>query len=169
MLLLDGTSATAVVVDPAVPASSAKLHRALTLAWPRLAGRVSVVVSRIEDIALSAADVVVSCHACGSTTDLVLDRASGAGARVAVLPCCHERAACDDGDLRGWLDASLAIDVTRASKLRARGYRIRTQTIPAAVTPKNRLLLGWPHPPASPALQTEPGDAPSNSSCWTPS
>jgi hypothetical protein len=65
-----------------------------------------------------------------------------------VLPCCHDAATCDAGDLGGWLDVPLAIDVVRAMRLRASGYRVRTQTIPAAVTPKNRLLLG--HPQALP-------------------
>ena len=48
------------------------------------------------------------------------------------------------GSFAGWLDAPLAIDVVRAQRLRANGYRIRTQTIPDAITPKNRLLLGEP-------------------------
>jgi hypothetical protein len=42
------------------------------------------------------------------------------------------------------VDAALAIDVTRAARLRAAGYVVHTQTIPAAITPKNRLLLGEP-------------------------
>jgi hypothetical protein len=37
-----------------------------------------------------------------------------------------------------------AIDVIRAGALRARGYRVWTQTIPADITPKNRLLIGEP-------------------------
>ena len=44
-------------------------------------------------------------------------------------------------DLSRWLDAALAIDVVRAVRLRERGYRVWTQTIPAEITPKNRLLL----------------------------
>src|SRR5213592_4971126 len=37
MLLLDDTSPRALVVDKAIPASSAKLHATLVEAWPRLA------------------------------------------------------------------------------------------------------------------------------------
>jgi hypothetical protein len=77
-------------------------------------------------------------------TDVVLDRAIGARARVAVLPCCHDARACDTGGLDGWMDPALAIDATRAARLAAAGYRVRTQTIPAEITPKNRLLLGEP-------------------------
>jgi hypothetical protein len=46
--------------------------------------------------------------------------------------------------LQGWLDGPLAVDATRAARLRAAGFRVRTQTIPQEITPKNRLLLGEP-------------------------
>jgi hypothetical protein len=38
----------------------------------------------------------------------------------------------------------MAMDVRRATRLEAKGYRVRTQTIPADITPKNRLLIGTP-------------------------
>jgi hypothetical protein len=95
-------------------------------------------------VVLAATDVVVSCHACGALTDVVLDRAVAAGAAVAVLPCCHDHARGDAGDLAGWMAADLAIDATRAARLRAAGYRIWTKTIPVEVTPRNRLLMGVP-------------------------
>lgn len=38
----------------------------------------------------------------------------------------------------------LAVDVARAIKLRGAGYEIYTAAIPAAITPKNRLLMGVP-------------------------
>jgi hypothetical protein len=63
---------------------------------------------------------------------------------VAVLPCCQASATGDAGGLDGWLDNALAIDVTRAARLRAHGYRVHTQCIPGAMTAKNRLLLGEP-------------------------
>ena len=88
--------------------------------------------------------MVVSSHACGALTDRVLDAAVAAQAAVAVLPCCHDAATCDAGPLTGWMDLALAVDTRRALRLEAAGYRVRTQTIPATVTPKNRLLLGLP-------------------------
>jgi hypothetical protein len=144
MLLLDDSSPSAIVVDKALPPSSERLHEALVQAWPRLSGRVTFVSSPLEDVPLLDTDVVVSSHACGALTDLVLERAVAVRARVAVLPCCHAGAACDDGDLGGWLETALAIDVARALSVRARSYRIRTQSIPSSVTPKNRLLIAWP-------------------------
>lgn len=144
MLLLDDSSPLALAVDTAVPASRTTLHETLIAAWPRLAGRIQFIADAIERVPLDAGDVVVSSHACGTLSDVVLDRAARAGARVAVLPCCHNLDDSDDGDLAGWLDGPLAVDVVRAQRLRQRGYRVWTQTIPAGITPKNRLLLGAP-------------------------
>src|SRR5205085_293061 len=89
-------------------------------------------------------DVVVSSHACGRLTDVVLERASAVRARVAVLPCCHDLRTCDAGGLEGWIDGAMAIDIVRATRLREKGYRVWTLGIPRAITPKNRLLLGAP-------------------------
>jgi hypothetical protein len=98
----------------------------------------------LDAIELQGEDLVVSTHACGALTDRVLERARAARARVAVLPCCHDRQHCRDGGLTGWLDPALAIDVTRAATLREAGYAVHTQTIPREITPKNRLLLAEP-------------------------
>jgi hypothetical protein len=145
LLILDDSSPLALSVDPALPPSSRKLHDVVTDAWPRLKGRVVFEQRPLESVGLLPGDLVVSAHACGALADLVLDRASAARARVAVLPCCHDLALNDPGSLSGWLDPPLAVDVVRAVRLEQRGYRIRTQTIPAAITPKNRLLLGEPN------------------------
>ena len=73
-----------------------------------------------------------------------LARAAEARARIAVLPCCHEIATPDAVELAGWVEPPVAIDIRRAMRLQGQGYRIWTQTIPATITPKNRLLLGAP-------------------------
>ncbi len=144
MLVLDDSSPTAVAVDKAIPASAARLHETLVSTWPRLSGRVSFIEGGLDDVELLADDVVVSSHACGALTDLVIDRAAAARARVAVLPCCHDLAVNDAGPLTGWVDAPLAIDIRRAQRLEQRGYDVRTQAIPLEITPKNRLLLAAP-------------------------
>ena len=141
MLLLDDSSPEAIVVDPAPPPSGAALQSALVAEWPRLRGRVTYVAADIHGFSLAATDLVVSSHACGSLTDRILDAAAAVSARVAVLPCCHDLSRCDAGPLAGWLEASLAIDAVRAMRLEQRGYRVRTQAIPSAITPKNRLLI----------------------------
>jgi hypothetical protein len=144
MLLLDNSSPAAVVVDTAVPPSSEKLHRVLVDAWPRLEGRVTYLSEGVDDVEVLSTDVIVSSHACGQLTDRVLARAVHARARVAVLPCCHDLAESDDGSLTGWLNGPAAVDIVRAMRLQAEGYRIWTQTIPLDITPKNRLLMGAP-------------------------
>lgn len=144
MLLLDDTSPAAIAADPSLPPSAGKLRDALVAAWPRLEGRVSLVSGGIDDVPLDANDVVVSSHACGGLTDRILARAASAGARVAVLPCCHDLDHGATGGLTGWLDGALAVDVMRAVRLEQRGYRVWTQTIPGDITPKNRLLLAAP-------------------------
>ena len=144
LLLLDDSSPEAIVVDKAVPASAAKLHQVLVQTWPRLSGRVDFVQGPLDATDIQPTNLVVSSHACGALTDLVLDRAAAARARVAVLPCCHDFEAGDAGALTGWVDRPVAIDILRAVRLEQQGYRVWTQTIPADITPKNRLLLGAP-------------------------
>ena len=149
MLLLDDSSPDALVVDKALPPSSGRLHETLVAAWPRLSGRITFVPAGIEDVALFPTDLVVSAHACGHLSDVVLACAVAVRARVAVLPCCHDLDVNDDADLTGWVDGPLAVDVTRALQLKQQGYRIWTQLISADITPKNRLLIGEPLSAAS--------------------
>jgi hypothetical protein len=144
MVLLDDSSPSALVVDKTLPASSAKLNEVLVQAWPRLSGRIAFVAGVLEDVEILPSDVVVSSHACGALTDRVLDCAVAASARVAVLPCCHDLRSGDAGGLSGWVDGAVAIDIVRAMRLMQLGYQIWTQTIPADITPKNRLLLAQP-------------------------
>jgi hypothetical protein len=159
LLLLDDTSPGALAVDKTLPASSAKLHDALMHEWPRIAGRVTFAEGPLEDVAILPGDIVVSCHACGNLTDLVLERAAHARARAAVLPCCHDLAAGEARDLAGWVDGPLAVDIMRAVHLRQQGYRVWTQSIPADITPKNRLLLAEPASSRSVGLAAPAGSA----------
>ncbi len=144
MLLLDDTSREALAIDTRLPKSAARVADAIVRHWPRLAGRVAVEARAIQDVTILPGDLVVSAHACGALTDDVLSSAINARARVVVLPCCQDKSSCDDGGVSGWVDAALAIDLTRAARLRAEGYRVYTQQIPSSITPKNRLLLAEP-------------------------
>ncbi len=144
LLILDDRSPEAVVVDHRLPPSAPKLAATLVATWPRLRGRVHFENTPIETFATTPNDLVVAVHACGTLTDRVLDKAIEAGARLAVLPCCHDLKTADTGALEGWLDGPLAADVMRARRLAASGYTVMTRTIPADITPRNRLLLGHP-------------------------
>lgn len=145
LLLLDDSSPTALAVDQRIPKSAATLTDALNAVWPRLKNRINFVESDISNVPLHAGDIVVSAHACGGLTDLILDRATAAGTIVAVLPCCHDLKDADLGGLEGWMDGPLAMDAARVARLRSRSYRVFTQLIPADITPKNRLLIAEPH------------------------
>lgn len=147
LMILDDTSPAALAVDRRIPPSAGKLSAAMEEEWPRLRGRIQLVAGDLATVALQPGDLVVSVHACGALTDLVLERAVAAAARVAVLPCCHQLQSADLGGLEGWLEGTLAADVVRACRLRARGYKVVTQQIPGAITPKNRLLLAHPLDP----------------------
>lgn len=129
-------------VDEVVPPSAATLHRALVDRWPRLAGRIEFLESPLDSVVIRPTDIVMSIHACGPLTDVILERAIAARARLAVLPCCHDGDRSDSGGLSGWMNDALAIDVMRARRLASAGYRIWTQVIPGEITPKNRLLIG---------------------------
>ena len=150
LLILDDSSPDALAVDARLPASAARLHDALLETWPRLRGRVTFAELALDAATVRPGDVVVSSHACGALTDVVLDLAVAARARVSVLPCCHHLGDKGAPDLTGWVDGALAIDIMRAVRLEQQGYRVWTQTIPAEVTPKNRLLLASPLAPLAP-------------------
>jgi hypothetical protein len=144
LLLLDATSQGALAVDAKHVPSAAGLATALARRWPRLEGRVERRVGDLAQVELAAGDLVVSVHACGALSDRVLERAVAARAALALLPCCHDERNCDTGGLLGFLPAHLAIDATRALRLRSAGYDVLTQTIPEDITPHNRLILGLP-------------------------
>lgn len=155
LLLLDDSSPEAMAVDIRVPENARRLAESLEATWPRLSGRVQYMAQTMETIPLGPSDLVVSAHACGGLTDRVLDLSVAAQARVAVLPCCHDLKEGDLGGLSGWLDGPLAMDVTRAARLRASGYRVFTQKIPSDITLKNRLLIAEPTPPSAESVIPE--------------
>ena len=144
LLLLDDSSAEAIAVDAGIPQNARHLFGELCKTWPRLNGRIQHLEQDIASVPLLPTDLVVSVHACGALTDLVLEQAVSARARVAVFSCCHDLERCDSGGLEGWIDGPLAVDATRAARLRAAGYQVFTRMIPESITPKNRLLMGQP-------------------------
>jgi hypothetical protein len=142
MLILDDSSDTAIAVDKAIPLNAGKLSKALITSFPRLENRVIYRQMPVREVTVFPDDMVVSAHACGSLTDLIIDKAVEQHARVAVLPCCYDLKASSTDGLDGWMDKTLAVDTVRAVRLRSKGYRIVTQKIPDDITPKNRLLMG---------------------------
>jgi len=148
LLLLDPRLPVGLGVDRRVPPVATLLHEALCRTWPSLRDRWQLAQGDVETVPLGADDVVVSVHACGGLTDQVLQRATGVGAVVAVLPCCH--VVDPHHPLAAWVDPALAVDLDRAARLQAAGWQVRTARIDPAITPKNRLLLATP-PSSRPA------------------
>ena len=142
MLILDDSSKAAIAVDKKIPLNAGKLSNELVASWPRLKNRVIYKEVPVQEITILPDDIVVSAHACGSLTDLIIDKAMEQHARVAVLPYCHDLKESSTDGLEGWMDKTLAVDTARAMRLRSKGYRIVTQEIPNDITPKNRLLMG---------------------------
>jgi hypothetical protein len=153
LLLLDASSERGLAIDASEPPSAGTLSDAITAEWPRLRDRMERRTERLEQVALEPNDLVVSVHACGALTDRVLSLAIAARARVAVLPCCHDAATCDAGGLLGFHSLPLAVDATRVARLRAPGLDVHPQTIPAEITPHNRLILA---PPPGGLMQKHP-------------
>lgn len=144
LVILDDSIPFATCVDKAKPLSHDRLMDSLVTEWPRLAGRVLYREQLIEQVDIPEEAFAVSVHGCGAVTDRVLSKALAVRCPVAVLPCCHDFSHSDDGGLTGWLDARLAIDVARANRLSGASYDVVTTTIPDEITPRNRLLIGWP-------------------------
>ena len=142
LLILDDSSATAIAVDNKIPLNAARISETLIASWPRLTNRITYEEMDIKEITILPDDMVVSAHACGSLTDLIIDKATEQHARIAVLPCCHDLNESSTGGLEGWIEKTLAVDAVRAMNLRSKGYQIVTQKIPDTITPKNRLLMG---------------------------
>jgi len=142
MLILDDSSEMALAVDKNIPANAENLSNTLISAWPRLQNRVIYKNMSIQEVDVQPNDIVVSAHACGTLTDLIIAKATDKLARIAVLPCCHDLRQSATFGLEGWMDNTLAVDTVRAVELRAQGYKIITQNIPDEITPKNRLLMG---------------------------
>ncbi len=106
----------------------------------------------IADADLDGVDLVVSLHACDTATDVALERAVRAGARVILaVPCCqHEllgqlsnemlRPLLRYGTLRERFAAEVT-DAARARLLELAGYDVQVvEFVPLEHTPKNVLL-----------------------------
>jgi hypothetical protein len=95
-----------------------------------------------------AGAAVLGVHACGRATDGVIDRALEAGGPVGLLPCCHPKAGVPGPPtLATALGHDVATDVHRTYRLQTAGLATRWTTIPAAITPMNRVIGAWPATP----------------------
>ncbi len=133
------------LVDRVRPTSAEACLEALAPRAPWLRSKVRFAVARLEELSLPPQAAVLGVHACGQATDRVIDHALETRGPVALLPCCHAKA-CQPGPpaLGRALGVSMATDIHRTYRLEAAGYQTHWATVPKAITPKNRVILGWP-------------------------
>ena len=135
------------LLDRRRPPSFDTVREAVAEIVPRLEGRVRYVEAPVTHAPglLAPGTSIVGVHACGVRTDRCLDAALAVGGAVAVMPCCYaQTAAAAPRALRRALGAELATDVHRTYRLEAAGYEVAWSAIPAAVTAKNRIIVGTP-------------------------
>jgi hypothetical protein len=138
--LLEKPSLGVMLVDERTPKNRNTIAGELRKDWPE--ANVCDVLASAADFPLRSSDLVVSVHACGALTDLVLSRALAVGAHVAVLPCCHQQSSPEAVATEGIVAPDLGIDIARAHRLLHAGYRVRTHLLDPEITPKNRLIIG---------------------------
>jgi hypothetical protein len=133
-----------VLVDRKRPDSVDACLAALAPLAPWLAEKVEFRERALEAVSLPEGTAVLGIHACGAATDAVIDVALGCGGPVGLLPCCHAKALLPGPATLGRaLGVSTATDIHRTYRLEAAGRRVRWSEIPAAITPMNRIILGW--------------------------
>lgn len=131
--------------DAREPSSHARVLACACQVGPWVEGKVSFERARMDTIraCLVPGASIVSAHACGTLTDQCLELAAAVGGNVAVMPCCYPQGACPAPlALQLALGQELAHDVDRTYRLEHAGYHVRWTTIPAEITPMNRVLIG---------------------------
>ncbi len=133
------------LVDGRKPASFDRIWEAFTSIAPWVADKVSYTEGALDDsLALPRDAGVVLVHACGALTDQGLDRAIASGGPVAAMPCCYGTA--HRPRLPALTEAfgqPANVDISRSYRLADAGYQVDWAHIPQAVTPMNRILIGW--------------------------
>lgn len=135
------------LVDRRRPLSHALVLAAAAEVAPWVPKKVRYLERPLREAAveLSKGCSVVAVHACGKRTDASLEIAAQLRAKVAVMPCCYFDTA--RGAPQAVVEAlgnELATDVHRSYRLERAGYQVQWSAIPAAITPKRRILIGLP-------------------------
>lgn len=136
------------LVDRVRPGSVDRTLAALAEVAPWLPGKVRFQPAELAELRLPPGAATLGVHACGPATDAVIDLALEARGPIALLPCCHPKAGVPGpATLAHHLGHGVATDVHRTYRLEAAEYATRWTTIPAAITPMNRVILAWPGAP----------------------
>lgn len=133
------------LVDERKPASFDRIWEAFTSIAPWVADKVSYREASLdESLALAPDAGVLLVHACGRLTDKGLDRAIAAAGPVAAMPCCYGTARRPRVPaLTQPFGRPASVDISRSYRLADAGYQVDWTHIPRAITPMNRVLIGW--------------------------
>lgn len=134
-----------ILIDQRQPESFARILEAVIEIAPWSEDKVRYVESTLleAEAYIPPGAGVVGVHACGVRTDRCLELASARGCAVAVMPCCYAQTARRaPRALRSALGAILTTDIDRTYRMERAGYEVDWSSIPAAITPMNRILLG---------------------------
>lgn len=136
---------TVYLVDRTEPESRQKLIESCKKVAPWIENKIINIEDKIspESDWLQQGMSVISTHACGVLTDLTLDIAISVKGKVAVLPCCYPERKCQAPKaLQSHLGFETAFDIERTYKLEHAGYHVNWGSIPASITPMNRVIIG---------------------------
>lgn len=133
------------LVDERQPESFARIWQAFVEIAPWIEKKVRYEVHPLsEGLVLPEEAGVVLVHACGDLTDKGLRLAARAGGPVAAMPCCYGKAeAARVPGLSETFGYQATVDISRSFTLTDAGYRVDWSFIPEAITPMNRVLVGW--------------------------
>ncbi|MCH2109077.1 MAG: methyltransferase [Polyangiaceae bacterium] len=133
------------LIDQRQPESFPRIWRAFEKVAPWVMQKVEYREEAIDaDLELSPRASVILVHACGELTDKGLKRAIAHGAAVAAMPCCYGKALeAQVPGLAQHFGRNASIDISRSYLLANAGYQVDWSQIPEAVTPMNRIIVGW--------------------------
>lgn len=160
LLALD-PSRTAICVDRRMPPSADVIAAAMVQRFPELKERWSYVQGDLSSLVCHSSTLLVSVHACGTLSDLLVDMAISSGSSLAIVPCCHTvqvekgyrphvLSGMDAEDVVALVASQKnetttigdIVDGVRCRALERAGYEIEEVMIPEVFTKRNRLLLG---------------------------
>jgi hypothetical protein len=133
------------LVDHKTPASFDRIWKAFVDIAPWVREKVTYRETPLDgSLVLPEGASVLLVHACGALTDHGLQQAMNCGGAVAAMPCCYGKAEpARVGGLSQPFGREAAIDISRTYTLADAGYQVDWGSIPQAITPKNRVLIGW--------------------------
>lgn len=133
-----------ICVDRRRPGTFGRILEAAVATGPWVADKVRYVEADARKIEMEPGTAVLGVHACGGRTDVCIDIARRTGGPVAVMPCCyHGPAPNAPVALHEHLGTEVALDIDRTYRIEAMGLHVDWAFIPRAITPMNRILIGW--------------------------